>query len=83
MRKMKNGNSEHDFDSIAETLRRQNAVLEVLIHHLASAEATGFVLALETLPDEALHTVKEVKDHILSEIHERIIAEAERDFEDS
>jgi hypothetical protein len=35
------------------------------------------------LPEEALHTAKEVKDHILSEIHEKIIAEAERDFEDS
>jgi hypothetical protein len=83
MPKMKNDNSEHDFDSIAELLRRQNAFLEVLVHHLAGVEAAALVLVLQTLPEEALHTVKEVKDHILSEIHEKIIAEAERDFEDS
>jgi hypothetical protein len=76
-------NSVHDFDSIAEHLRRQNVSLEVLVHHVASVEATAFVLALQTLDEEALQTVKEVKDEILSEIHKRIIAEAEHDLEDS
>jgi len=79
---MKNDNSEHDFDSIAE-LRRQNAFLEVLVHHLAGVEAAALVLVHQTLPEESLDTVREVKDHILSEIHEKLITEAERDFEDS
>jgi hypothetical protein len=83
MPKMKNDNRENDFDSIAELLHRQNVFLEVLVHHQASIEAAALVLVLQTLPEEALHTVKEVKDHILSEIHEKLIAEAERDFEDS
>jgi hypothetical protein len=80
---MKNDNGEHNFDSIAELLRRQNVFLEVLVHRLASVEATALVLAEQTLPDEALQTVKELEDEILSEIHKRIIAEAEGDFEDS
>ncbi len=80
---MKNDNSEHDLDSIAEILCRQNVFLEILVHHVASVEATAFMLALQTLDEEALGTVKEVKDEILSEIHKRIIAEAEHDFEDS
>jgi hypothetical protein len=80
---MKNDNGEHNFDSIAELLRRQNVFLEVLVHRLASVEATALVLALQTLPDEALKSVKEVEDEILSEIHKRIIAEAEHDLEDS
>jgi len=83
MPKMKNGNSEHDFDSIADLLRRQNVFLEVLVHHLAGVEAAVLVLVQQTLPEEALHAVREVEDHILSDIHEKIIAEAERDFEDS
>ena len=78
-----NENSEHDFDSIAELLRHQNVMLEILVHHLAGVEAAAFVLVLQTLPEEALDTVREVKDQILSGIHKRIIAEAERDFEDS
>jgi hypothetical protein len=83
MPKMKNDNREHDFDSIADLLRRQNVFLEVLVHHLAGVEAAAYVLVLQTLPEEALGTVKEVKDHILSEIHKRILAEAEGDFDDS
>lgn len=81
--KMKNGNNEHDFDSIAELLRRQGVFLEVLVHRLAIVEATALVLAEQTLPDEALQAVKELEDEILSKIHKRIIAEAEGDFEDS
>jgi hypothetical protein len=80
---MKDSDSEHDFDSIAELLRRQGVFLEVLVHRLASVEATALVLALQTLPEEALRSVKEVEDEILSEIHKRIIAEADGDFEDS
>jgi len=62
--KMNHDNSEHDFDSIAELLQRQTVVLEVLVHHLAGVEAAALVLVLQTLPEEALHTVREVKDHI-------------------
>jgi hypothetical protein len=80
--KMNNDNSEHDFDSIAELLQRQTVVLEVLVHHLAGVEAAALVLVLQTLPEEALNTVREVKDHILSEIHEKMIADTEHDFED-
>src|SRR5262245_41116530 len=47
---MKNGNSEHDFDSIAELLRPQNAAFEVLPHHLAYVEATVSTLLVKTLP---------------------------------
>jgi len=80
---MKDRSSEHDFDSIADLLRRQNVFLEVLVHHLAGVEAAVLVLVLQTLPEESLDTVREVKDHILSGIHERITDEAEQDFEGS
>jgi ABC-type proline/glycine betaine transport system permease subunit len=84
MRKVKNGNSEHDFDSIAETQRRQNAVLEILVQHLAYVEATVSVLAVQAVPDEAaLHEVKKLKDDVLSKISGKIKAELERLLEDS
>jgi len=76
---MKNGNSEHDFDSIAELLRRQGAVLEILVHHLAYVEATLGALLVEMLPDEAaLHKAKKLKDQILSKINDKMKADLER-----
>lgn len=80
--KMKNNNIEHDFDSIAEVLRRQNCVLEILVHHLAYVEATLGVLAVKTFPDHAHGTVKELRAHILSEINEKLKAELERKLEE-
>jgi hypothetical protein len=79
--KMKNG-SKHDFDSIAELLRRQDVLLEVLVDHLASVEATALLL-LQMLPEESLNDVKEVKDYFLSKINDKMKAELERNLEDS
>ena len=83
MHKMNNNNSEHDFDSIAEILRRQSAVLELLVHHLAYVEAAIAVLVVRTFPEEARDTVKELKDYLLSEINDKMKAELERNLEDS
>ena len=77
---MKNGNSEHDFDSIAELLRQQNAVLEVLLRHLAHAEATLLALTSKTLSDENFRIAKVVKDHTYTKIHSEMIAEVKRNL---
>ena len=80
---MNNDNSEHDFDSIAELLRRQNAVLEILVRHMAYVEATVSALVIETVPDEAaLNEVKKLKHDILSNINDKMKAELERLLED-
>jgi hypothetical protein len=82
--KMKNGNSEHDFESIAETLRRQNAALEVLMHHLAYVEAAVAALTFQMVPDEAArHKLKKLKDGVLSRINDTMGEHLERLIEDS
>ena len=80
---MKKNNSKHDFDSIADLVNRQGVFLDILIHLLAAVKATLLVLALHQLPDGTLHTVKEVEDEILSEIHRRLIAEVEHNLDES
>jgi hypothetical protein len=75
-------NSEHDLEFISELLCDQNAFLEVLVDHVAHVEAALSLLVLQTLPEKVLYKVKEFKDHILSDIHERLAAEAEGDAED-
>jgi hypothetical protein len=81
---MKNGNSEQDFDSIAETLRRQNAVLEILVHHLAYVEAAVGALTFQMVPDEAaLDELKKLKDKVLSRINDTMGEHLERLIEDS
>jgi hypothetical protein len=80
---MKKDNNEHDLDSIADLVHRQGVFLEILIHRLASVEATVLVLALHSLPDETLRTIKEVEDEILSEIHKRLAAKVEDNLEES
>jgi hypothetical protein len=75
---MKNGNTEHDLDSIAQLLRRQNAVLDVLLRHLAWSEATLGALTLKTLSDENLSQAKAMKDYIQPMIYDEMIAEIER-----
>ena len=79
---MKKLDNKHDFDSIADLVHRQGVFLEILIHHLAAVEATVLVLALHTLPDGTLRTVKEVENEILSEIHRRLIAEVEHNLDE-
>jgi hypothetical protein len=79
---MKNNNNKYDFDSIADLVHRQGVFLEILIHHLATVEATVLVLALHRLPDQTLGTVKEVEDEILSKIHGRLVAEAEHNLDE-
>ena len=78
---MKNGNNEHDFDSVAQLLRQQSAGLEVLLWHLAHAEATLFALTSKTLSDENFRIAKVVKDHTYREIYSEMIAEAKRNLD--
>ena len=82
---MKNGSSEHNFDLIAELLRRQNAVFELLVHHLAYVEATVSTLLVKTLrykDKEEVHKMKKLRDHILPKINDKMEAELERNLED-
>lgn len=79
---MKKDDNKHDFDSIADLVHRQGVFLEILIHRLAAVEATVLVLALHTLPDETLRTVKEIEDEILSRIHGRLVAEIEHNLDE-
>ena len=75
---MKQQDNKHDdFDSIADLIYRQGVFLEILIHRLAAVEATVLVLALHTVPEETLGTIKEVEDEILSKLHGRLAAEVE------
>ena len=81
---MKNGNNEHDFDSIAELLLRQNAALEILVHHLAYVEAAVAALTVQTVPSKAaLRKLKKLKDNVLSKINDKMKADLERLLEDS
>jgi hypothetical protein len=80
---MKNGKTEHDFDSIAEVLRHQNAKLQVLLRHLAHVEATLSVLTVKTIADENLTLAKALKDHTYEEIYGEMIAEVERNLDQS
>ena len=75
-------NDKHDFDSIADLVHRQGVFLEILIHRLAAVEATVLVLALHTLPDETLGTVKDVEEEILSKIHGSLATEVEHNLDD-
>jgi hypothetical protein len=79
---MKKDNDKHDCDSIADLVYRQGVFLEILVHHLATVEATVLVLALHSLPDETLGTVKEVENEILSKIHGRLLAEVEHNLDE-
>ena len=79
---MKKLDSKHDFDSIADLVHRQGVFLEILVHHLATVEATVLVLALHRLPDETLGTVKEMENEILSKIHGRLLAEVEHNLDE-
>ena len=80
---MKQHDNKHDdFDSIADLIHRQGVFLEILIHRLAAVEATVLVLALHTVPEETLGTIKEVGDEILSKIHGRLAAEVEHNLDD-
>ena len=65
---MKDGNGQHDFDFIAQLLRHQNAILDVLLHHLAHVEATLFALTLKALPEENLCIAKNMKDHAADDL---------------
>lgn len=81
---MKNGSNEHNFESIAETLRRQNAALEILVHHLAYIEAAVAALTFQMVPDEAArHKLKKLKDAVLSQINDKMGEDLERLIEDS
>ena len=74
---MKNGKTEHDFDSIAELLRRQSDALDVLLRHVAWAEAIVTALTLKTLSGENLDRAKSMKDYIQPMIYDEMIAEIE------
>ena len=80
MNKMNNGNSGHDFDSIIELLRKQHAVLDVLLRHLARVEAMVFAVSSHTLTDDDLRIVKRLKDHTYEKIWDDIIAEVKREL---
>jgi hypothetical protein len=79
---MRNGNTEHDFDSIAELLRHQNAVLVVLLDYLAHVEAALCALTVQALPDENLRIAKGLKDHTQAQIYKEMMAEAKRNDEE-
>jgi hypothetical protein len=79
---MKNGNNEHDFDSIADHLRHQDAVLEVLLHHLANVEATVTALTLKSLSDKNSYAVKRLKEYMQPKIYGKMIAGILRNLDD-
>lgn len=80
---MKNGSNEHNFESITETLRRQNAALEILVHHLAYVEAAVGALTFQIVPDEAARRrLKKLKDRVLSRINNKMGEDLERLIED-
>jgi hypothetical protein len=79
---MKNGNSEHDFDSIARRLRRQDAMLKVLLRHLAHAEATLSVVMVKTLPGKGFCAAKTMRDFLQAKIYREMIAEIKRKHDD-
>jgi len=79
---MKNDNSEHDSDSVAEHMRRQNSVLEVLLSHLAHVEATLTALTVKTLSEKNLCTAKGMKDYMQPKIYGEMIAEIKRNLDD-
>ena len=79
---MKNGNSEHDFDSVTQLLRRQIATLDVLLRHLAFTEATVTALTLKALCDENLCAAKQMKDFMQPMIYDEMLAEINRTLVD-
>lgn len=79
---MRNGNTEHDFDSIAELLRHQNAMLLVLLGHLAHVEGALCALTVQALPDENLRIAKGLKDHTQVKIYKEMMAEVKRNNEE-
>jgi hypothetical protein len=80
---MNNGNTQDDFDSIAQLLRAQNAVLEVLVHHLAHVEATLFALAIKALSNDKFIAAKHLKDHLQPTFYADMMAQAERNLAES
>ena len=80
---MKDGNGQHDFDSIAQLLRQQNAILDVLLDHLAHVEATLFALTVKALPEENLRIAKSMKDHLQPKIYSDMMAEVEQNLAES
>jgi hypothetical protein len=79
---MKNGSTKHDFDSIAELLRQQNAALEVLLSHFAHTEAALLALTVKILPEENLAIAKRLKDHMQSQIYAEMMDEIQRKLDD-
>lgn len=79
---MKQDNNEDNFDSMAELLRRQGVLMEILVDHLANVEATAHLL-LQTLPWESLDDVQEMKHYFLSRMNDKMKGELERNLEDS
>ena len=78
---MRNGDSHHTLDTIVELLRRQNATLEVLMRHLAHAEATLAALTTQSLKgSKKLDIAKALKDQLKDEIYDQMIAEAEENL---
>jgi len=80
---MKNGNGQHEFDIIAQLLRYQSAHLEVLLRHVAHAEATLCALTVKALPDEKLRVAKGMKDYMQPKIYGEMMADVERNLKDS
>ena len=80
---MKNGNGQHEFDSIVQLLRHENAQLKVLLRHVAHVEATLCALTVKALPDENLRVAKSMKDYLQQEIYAEMMAEVERNIRDS
>ena len=80
---MKNGNHQENFESVAKLLRYQNAILDVLLHHLAHVEATLFALTVKALPAEKLYIAKSMKDHLQPTIYSDMMAEVERNLAES
>jgi hypothetical protein len=68
---------------IAQLLRHQNAQLNVLLHHVAHAEAILCALMVKALPDEKLRVAKSMKDYMQPKIYGEMVAEVERHLGDS
>jgi hypothetical protein len=75
---MKNGDTEHDLDSIADLLHQQTAILEVLVRHLADTKATLVALASKTLSNEDFRIVEKLRGDNWVKFYKEMIREVER-----
>ena len=77
---MKNRDSEHDFDSIADLLDQHIAMSEVVLRHLADVKAMLIALISRTLSDEDFRSAEKIRGDTWREIYKEMTDEAKRHY---